>query len=148
MYRDALSRAMLQKDQRVLGGARAAFPLPRGDATSRAPARRGILVSDDAWPRAIQTGLVLCGAAWKGSPVARRCARDVQQRDAADVSKSQRYAEPGNWRFRTTGRAGPACAAARDSSGSLRHWRAFGGRWQPGHPDIRKESAVALGHLQ
>lgn len=49
MYRDALSRAMLQKDKRVLGGAatrrragaRAAFPLPRGDATSRARARRG-----------------------------------------------------------------------------------------------------------
>ena len=39
MYRDASSRAMSQKDQRVLGGAatrrragaRAAFPLPRGD---------------------------------------------------------------------------------------------------------------------
>ena len=44
------------------------------ETTSRARARRGnaskrgILVSDDAWLRAIQTGLVLCGAAWKGRP--------------------------------------------------------------------------------
>lgn len=89
------------------------------ETTSRARARRGnaskrgILVSDDAWPRAIQTGLVLRGKAaqWRV--------------DAPEMGNGETP-----WMYRKAdgllNRAIGAFERQAGSSGSLRHWRAFG----------------------
>lgn len=149
MYRDALSRAMSQKDQRVLGGAatrrragaRAAFP-SHAETTSRARARRGnaskrgILVSDDAWPRAIQTGLGLRGKAaqWRV---------DAPEMGNGETPRMYRKADG------LLNRAIGAFERQAGSSGSLWHWRAFGGPKQKssrGTKTVRKESAVAPWH--